>query len=250
MGIDGGGQFDTAAVGALDGFGAGAELGHGGAKRSEVIDHRLVDQNVAVGQKQNALLLTDLPVRFPQSPNNLKGGVGLAGAGCHDQQDAILPLGDGLHGCIDGVALVIAWPLVATIVVIGLQDDFFLRGVEFFPLPIFRPQFGGAGESVERQIAFDCDALTGAVVKDKAVAVAGKHEGNLQRRRVIEGLLHAVTIGELAFLGLDQGDGVVLEIQHKVGLFGFASADQFAAHNDAPFGERYLPANLGGFIPT
>jgi hypothetical protein len=58
----------------------------------------------------------------------------------------------------------------------------------------------GLGKGVERQIGFDCDALTGAVVEDKAVAVAGKHEGNFQRRRVVEGLLHAVPTANLLFL--------------------------------------------------
>ena len=45
------------AVVALDGLGAGAELGHRRAEGAEVVDHGLVDQDVAVGQEQDALLL-------------------------------------------------------------------------------------------------------------------------------------------------------------------------------------------------
>ena len=79
------------AVVALDGLGASAELRHRGAERPEVVDHRLVDEDVAVGQEQDALLAPGLP----QPPDDLERGVGLAGAGGHDEQDAVLPLGDG-----------------------------------------------------------------------------------------------------------------------------------------------------------
>src|ERR1017187_2413553 len=45
------GEFLLRAVGALDGLRVGAELGHGGAEGAEVVDHGLIDQDVAVGQK-------------------------------------------------------------------------------------------------------------------------------------------------------------------------------------------------------
>ena len=48
---------------ALDGLGVGAELGHRRAKGAEIVDHGLVDQDVAVGQKQDALLAAGLPKR-------------------------------------------------------------------------------------------------------------------------------------------------------------------------------------------
>ena len=50
------GQIDVAAVGAFDGLGAGRELRHRRAEGAEVVDHGLVDQDVAVGQEQDALL--------------------------------------------------------------------------------------------------------------------------------------------------------------------------------------------------
>ena len=80
------------------------DLGHGRAERLEVVGHGLIDQDVAVGQKQDALLRLGLP----KPPDDLKGGEGLAGAGGHDQQDAILAAGNGLDGLVDGQQLVIA----------------------------------------------------------------------------------------------------------------------------------------------
>ena len=94
------GEFDLGAVFALDGLRARAEFGHRRAEGAEIVDHRLVDEDVAVGKEQDAFLAAGLP----QAPDNLKGGVGLAGAGGHDQQDAVLALGDGFDGCVDGVA--------------------------------------------------------------------------------------------------------------------------------------------------
>ena len=115
------GEFDFGAVLALDGLRAGAELRHGGAEGPEVVDHGLVDEDVAVGEEEDALLASGLP----QPPDDLEGGVGLAGAGGHDEQDAVLALGDGLDGGVDGVALVVARLLAAAIVEVVLEDDFF-----------------------------------------------------------------------------------------------------------------------------
>ena len=130
------GEFDFGAVLALDGLGAGAELGHGRAEGAEVVDHGLVDQDIAVGKEQDALLAAGLP----QSPDDLKGGVGLAGACGHDQQDAVLALGDGLDGGVDGVALVVARGLAAAVVEVVLQDNRFLVGGQPFPGAILLPR--------------------------------------------------------------------------------------------------------------
>ena len=94
------GEFDLGAVCALDGLRARAELGHCRAERPEIIDHRLIDEDVAVGKEQDALLAPGLP----QPPDNLKRGVGLAGAGSHDEQDAVLALCDRFYRGVDGVA--------------------------------------------------------------------------------------------------------------------------------------------------
>ncbi len=97
-------QVDLAAVLPLDGLGVGRKLRHRRAERAEVVHHRLVDQHVAVGQEQDALLAA----RLPQAPDDLERGVGLAGAGRHHQQHAVAALGDGLDRGVDGVDLIVA----------------------------------------------------------------------------------------------------------------------------------------------
>ena len=112
------------------------KLRHRRAERAEVVDHRLVDQDVAVGEEQDALLAA----RLPQPPDDLERGVGLAGAGRHDEQDAVLALGDGLDGGVDGVDLVVARRLAAAVVEVVLKDDLLGFGVEALPGAVARPQ--------------------------------------------------------------------------------------------------------------
>ena len=112
-------------------------LGHGRAKRLEVVGHRLVHQNVAVGEKQNAFL----SFGFPQAPDDLERGKGLAGAGRHHQQYAVLPPGNGFQCFVDRQKLIIAGSFVAAIAVIVLDNDVFLRRGDSFMLTPHSPQF-------------------------------------------------------------------------------------------------------------
>ena len=84
--VNGAGQVFGSAVRAFDGLCFCRELRHRRAERPEVVDHRLVDQHVAICQKQDALLAA----RLPKPPDDLKSGIGLAGSGRHDQQDAFV----------------------------------------------------------------------------------------------------------------------------------------------------------------
>ena len=82
------GEFDLGPVCALDGLRARTELGHCRTERPEIIHHRLIDEDIAVGKEQDAFLAPGLP----QPPDNLKRGVGLAGAGSHDEENPVLAL--------------------------------------------------------------------------------------------------------------------------------------------------------------
>ena len=114
------GRIDAAAATgvALNGLGARGELGHRSAEGAEVVHHGLVDQHIAVGEEQDALPAS----RLPQPPDDLEGDVGLARTGGHDQQDTVPPLGDGLDRGADGVDLVVARHLAASVLVILLKD--------------------------------------------------------------------------------------------------------------------------------
>ena len=171
---EGGDEFHLAAVVLLDGLGAGGELRHGRTERAEVVHHRLVDEDVAVGEIEDPLLHPG----FPQAPDDLEGGVGLAGAGGHDQEVAVLALGDGFDGRVDGALLVVAGLLVGGVGVVVLQDDAFFLGVEALEGAVLLPELGGGWELVEGEGLLDVAFawLQGLVVEDEAVAVGGEDE--------------------------------------------------------------------------
>ena len=115
--------------------GAVADLGHSLTKGLERAVLCLIHQHVAVRQEQDAFLLPG----FPESPDDLEGGVGLAGPGSHDQQDSVLAAGDGLHRAIDGNHLVVAGCHAPSVVVIGLFSDSLGRGLQALPLTVALP---------------------------------------------------------------------------------------------------------------
>ena len=245
-GVDRGAEVDARAVVALDSLRSGRKLRHRAAERAEVIDHRLVDQHVAIGKVEDPLG----PARLPQPPDDLKGGVGLAGTRRHDEQHAVAALGDGLDRGVDGVDLIIARRLVAAVGEIVLKDN--LLGFRRQPLPraIARPQIGRRWKGVERKIGFPRIAGAGAVVEHEAVAVRGEHEGNVERCGVIERLLHPVADAVGIVLGLDQRQrNVRLVIEDIVGPLGLAASDQLAAHDDPALGEADLLADLQHLVP-
>ena len=145
-------QIDFGAVVALDRLGAGAELRHRRAERPEVVDHRLVDEDVAVGEEQDALLAAGLP----QPPDDLERRVGLAGAGRHDEQDAVLALCDRLDGGVDGACLVVARLLAAAVVVSSPEGrSARLRASGPSTRGSAPKASAGDGKRVERKVALD-----------------------------------------------------------------------------------------------
>ena len=100
-----------------------SEFGGRVSERLEVVRLRLVGENIPVAEKQDSLLRA----RFPQPPDDLKCGVGFAGAGGHHQQDAILAARDGFYGAIDSDELVVARGFAGTILVVFLRGYGFLR---------------------------------------------------------------------------------------------------------------------------
>jgi hypothetical protein len=62
------------------------DLGHRGAEGLEVVGAGLIHEDVAVGQKEDAFLGLGLP----QPPDDLERDEGLARAGSHDEQDAVV----------------------------------------------------------------------------------------------------------------------------------------------------------------
>lgn len=80
-----------------------ADLRHSPAARFEVVDHGWVDQDVAIGGEEDAVLT----VCVPQSPADLNGRVSLAGAGRVVPPLAVLYFGDRLKRRIDCAELIL-----------------------------------------------------------------------------------------------------------------------------------------------
>ena len=180
-------QVDLAAVVPLDGLAPRAELGHGGAERPEVVDHRLVDQDVPVGEEEDALLAA----RLPQPPDDLEGGIGLAGAGRHDQEEPVLALSDGFDRGVDGVDLVVARPLAAAVVVVVLEDHLLCLGRQALPGSVFRPERGRRRKLIEPEGGLPLLAGAGSIVEHEAIAVRREDEWDLKRLGILQRLLHA-----------------------------------------------------------
>jgi hypothetical protein len=125
------------------------------------------ETHVAVGEEQDAFPAAGLP----EPPDDLKGGVGLAGAGCHDKQDAVLTLGDSLDRRIDGIDLIVARGLAAAVLEVVLKHDLLGFRVETLPSAITCPEIGGRRERIEGQRRLGGAAWGGAVMEHEAVAV-------------------------------------------------------------------------------
>src|SRR3546814_9894159 len=90
--------------------------------------------------------------------------------------------------------------------------------VEALPLAVAPPQFIRRWKLIEGQLRLDLVTGSGAVMEQEAVAVAGEHEGHVERFGIVERLLHAGADAVFVVLGLDDRQPQVgLAIQDEVG---------------------------------
>ncbi len=222
------------------------DFGHGRAEGGEVVLFGLIDEDVAIGEKQDPFF----GAGFPESPDDLEGGEGFAGAGGHDEDEAIAALGDRFERLVDGVDLVVAGQFAAAVAVVVLGDQVGAIVGDAFVQAVFAPELGGAGEFGEGDFGFGLVGV-GGVVEDEAVAVAAEGEGDVEHFGVFKGLLHSLADRFVVVFGFDHGDRQVGFVEEDVvGAFGFTATDQFAAHDDASGGELDFFADLGVEVPT
>ena len=81
----------------------------------ELARHRVVDQDVAIGEIEDAWLAVTAPVAGPEFPDDLKRDEGLAGARGHRQQQPLVAGQDRLDGAVDRDPLVVARLLHAAV---------------------------------------------------------------------------------------------------------------------------------------
>jgi hypothetical protein len=97
--------------------------------------HGLVDEDVAVGQEQHP---AHLP-RLPQPPDDLEGGVRLAGARRHHQEQPVFSLGDVLDSSVHRHTLVITRRLPVNLFVVVLEHYILVLFIQPLPLPVSAP---------------------------------------------------------------------------------------------------------------
>ena len=78
----------------------------------------------AIYEEEDALLRSGLP----KAPDDLKGGIGFTRAGGHDEQNAILVLGNRVDRPIDGIQLVVSRRFAGAVLVLFLFGYGFLFG--------------------------------------------------------------------------------------------------------------------------
>jgi len=98
----------------------------------KVVHNRLIGQNIAVNQKENPLFYSG----FPQTPNDLKSGVGFAGAGGHHQKQTVFAFDDFFGSAVNRNLLEVAGRLAVNLLIIILTDYFFLPGGKSFSFHI------------------------------------------------------------------------------------------------------------------
>ena len=95
------------------------------SERGEVVGLSLVDEDIAVGKKEDAMAEATLE----KTPDDLEGNKGLSCAGGKDQKDTPLPFGDGLERVRDGAPLITTRRLgVRRTDIVGLAEEASLGG--------------------------------------------------------------------------------------------------------------------------
>lgn len=207
----------------------------------------MIDQNIAIGQKEDALP----GLRLPESPDNLKGGEGLAGARGHDQQEALLPLGNGFDGLVDGDELVVTGSFVAAVAVVVLGDDGVLLAVKTAMGSPHAPERCRIGKFIQGQLPLNRSILGDLVVEEKAVSIGTENKRNLQHLGISQCLLHAVAKAVAVVLGLNNRDGDIgLIEEHVVSPLVPGAGMELTTHNHPTLGEGELFPDLGGNIPA
>ena len=232
---------------------AGIVLGHidlvdGLFQRCKVLLDGLIDQYVSVSQIQDFLF----HAAAQQAVDDLERGVGLARARRHDEQNPVLPAGDGVQRAVHGDALIVAGRIGALARIVRLPDDglLCLRQARAAVCSLLKARV----QLVRRREILHGDVALGThqeVVLPESVAVRAVREGNVEHLRIRHGLLQSVRHGVLIVLGFDNRNRVVrVDVQHIVRPLRLRTRHQIAPQIDLSVGNlrlhRHPPVPLWG----
>ncbi len=202
------GEIDLAA---LDGL--ALDLVAGIAEGGKGLVLGIVDQDVAIGEKENAGLAVralPIPARVPELPADLEGHHCLTSTRRHGEQDAPRALQDRLHGPVDGDLLVVARGIAGDMVIRGQE---LVRETPFEPKSSLQPgeQLGGCREGRKLGLA------SGQEIEfDDPVAVGGIRELEAEDFGIVLRLLQTCARRIGFRFGLDHRDQEVTGIAEQI----------------------------------
>ena len=177
-----------------------------------------------------------VPAGTPELPADLKGDHGLTCACRHGQENAPLPLENGLHGAVDGDLLVIARALPRELREGGEQT---LRGGlirQPFSLAQPRPKFLRCRKPV--QLSFKARKI---VELDDACAIRGIGKLQAENVGIVPGLLQSVAGGFMLRFGFNHGNRKVSGIaQQIIGALLRTAFNSGASDHDTSISEGLL----------
>ena len=211
-------------------------------QRGEVLLDGLIHQDIAVGQVENLTLQAALQ----QAVDDLKGGIGLSGAGGHHQKQAGLPAGDGIQGAVDGDALVIAGRIGGLAAVIGLVQNLFLvrrdAGAAVETGFIAGNEFGLGGKRIHGKQPLGAGEK---IVLHEAVTVGAVGKGQVQHPGIGHRLLQAERNTVVVILRLNNGNGIIrIQIEKIIRPLGRAARHEIAADDHTAIGDLGLHGDL------
>ena len=217
---------------------------HDLCKRLEVLLHGLVNEDVAVSKEQDLFLSTG----FPKAVDDLESGVGLAGAGRHNEKNTVLPTGYCVNGAVDGNTLIVARGFITRLEIIRLCDELLLLRCEVFVADVPLPEILRRGKLFKRQFSL----FPGLhIVFQETVAIRAVHKRNVQHFGIFDGLLHPGANAVSVILRLDDSQrNIGLVVKQIVGALSLSSGSNISADDDTTVREIVLHADLLLLVPA
>lgn len=178
----------------------------------------------------------------------MESGIGLAGAGRHNEEDTVLTTGYCINGAVDSDTLIIARSLIARLKIVRLGDELLLLRREVFVADMTLPEILRRGKLFKRQFTL----FPGLhIVFQKTVTIRAVHKRNVQHFGVFDGLLHPSTNAVIVILCLDDGKrDIWLVVQQIVCALSLSSGGDISADDDTTVREVVLHANLLLLVPA
>ena len=211
---------------------------HDLCKRLEVLLHGLVNEDIAVSKEQDLFLATG----FPKAVDDLKRSIGLAGAGRHNEENAVLPTGYRINGAVDGDTLIVARSLITRLEIVRLGDELLLLRREVLVPDMSLPKILRRGKLLKRQFTLFAGFH---IVFQETIAIRAVHKRNVQHFGIFDGLLHPGSNAVPVIFRLDDSQwNIGLVVEQIVSALSFASGSNITTDDNTTVREVVLHADL------